>query len=171
MAHDRKAPPIIFTDDGWIFTAEKNVTVADLKEKVVDGYAGTGGALWWSTGDHEVYQFETEIGERFGDESSGLDATAPSFVHSATPGVEEQLAANLQGLIAECGGPLTALARLCREAQIPFFPRVRMNSHYVIDPIPPRLRSLPPRAASPAHWPPRRRIPRKVGRVGHPHRP
>ena len=122
MTPKRAAPPIIFTDDGWIFTAEKNVTVADLKEKVVDGYAGTGGALWWSTGDHEVYQFETEIGERFGDESSGLDATAPSFVHSATPGVEEQLAANLQGLIAECGGPLTALARLCREAQIPFFP-------------------------------------------------
>ena len=137
MAHDRKAPPIIFTDDGWIFTAEKNVTVADLKGKVVDGYAGTGGALWWSTGDHEVYQFETEIGERFGDDSSGLDATAPSFVHSATPGVEEQLAANLQGLIAECGGPLTAFARLCREAEIPFFPRVRMNSHYVIDPTHP----------------------------------
>ena len=41
---------------------------------------------------------------------------------------------NLQGLIAECGGPLTALVRLCREAEIPFFPRIRMNSHYVIDP-------------------------------------
>ena len=41
MAHKRKAPPIIFTDDGWIFTAEENVLVADLKEKVVNGYAGT----------------------------------------------------------------------------------------------------------------------------------
>ena len=134
MAPKPKAPPIIFTDDGWIFTAEENVSVADLKEKIVDGYAGTGGALWWSTGDHEVYQFETEIGEKFGDDRSDLDATAPSFVHSATPGVEERIAANLQGLIAECGGPLTALARLCREEEIPFFPRVRMNSHYVIDP-------------------------------------
>ena len=134
MDHKREAPPIIFTDDGWIFTAEENVSVADLKEKVVNGYAGTGGALWWSTGDHEVYQYETEIGERFGDGSSGLDATAPSFVHSATPGVEERLAANLQNLIVECGGPLTALAGLCRKAAIPFFPRIRMNSHYVIDP-------------------------------------
>ncbi|MCE2451097.1 MAG: hypothetical protein J4F35_22905 [Candidatus Latescibacteria bacterium] len=58
MAPKPKASPIIFTDDGWIFTAEENVSVADLKEKIVDGYAGTGGALWWSTGDHEVYQFE-----------------------------------------------------------------------------------------------------------------
>ena len=72
----------------------------------------TGGAFWWSTGDHEVYQFETEIGEKFGD-SSGLDATAPSFVHSATSGVEDRIAANLQGLIAECGGPLTAPCATC----------------------------------------------------------
>ena len=26
MTPKPKAPPIIFTDDGWIFTAEKNVT-------------------------------------------------------------------------------------------------------------------------------------------------
>ena len=35
MAPKRPAPPIIFTDDGWIFTAEENVSVADLKEKIV----------------------------------------------------------------------------------------------------------------------------------------
>ena len=28
MAPKSKAPPIIFTDDGWIFTAEENVSVA-----------------------------------------------------------------------------------------------------------------------------------------------
>ena len=40
----RSAPPVIFTDDCWIFTAQAGVTAADLKAKVVDGYAGTGGA-------------------------------------------------------------------------------------------------------------------------------
>ena len=59
MVEKPNAPPVIFTDDGWIFTALDNVTVADLKEKIVDGYTDTGGALWWSTGDHEVYQYET----------------------------------------------------------------------------------------------------------------
>ena len=77
MAPKPKAPPIIFTDDGWIFTAEENVSVADLKEKIVDGYAGTGGALWWSTGDHEVYQFETEIGEKFGDRPQRASTQQP----------------------------------------------------------------------------------------------
>ena len=36
----RSAPPVIFTDDCWIFTAHAGVTAADLKAKVVDGYAG-----------------------------------------------------------------------------------------------------------------------------------
>jgi len=133
----RSAPPVIFTDDCWIFTAQAGVTAADLKAKVVDGYAGTGGALWWSTGDHEVYLYETEIGEIFGADSDALDPTSPSFVHSATPGIESQLAANLRQLIADSGGPLTALSDLCRDAGIPFFPRVRVNSHYVIDPAHP----------------------------------
>ncbi len=137
MAQKPKAPPIIFTDDGWIFTSEETVTLSSLKEKIVDGYADTAGALWWSTGDHEVYQYETKVGEIFGDQIDALDATAPSFVHSATPGVEQRFAASLRNLITECGGPLTALSTLCRNAEIPFFPRVRMNSHYTIDPTHP----------------------------------
>ena len=62
MAAKKQFPPVIFTDDGWILGAtEPPVTVDDLREKVVGSYAGTGGALWWSVGDHEVYQFETQI--------------------------------------------------------------------------------------------------------------
>ncbi len=37
MAPKPSPPPIIFTDDGWIFTAADNVSVADLKEKVMYG--------------------------------------------------------------------------------------------------------------------------------------
>ena len=56
-------PPVIFTDDAWILSAtEPPVTVEDLREKVVGSYTGTGGALWWSVGDHEVYHYETQVG-------------------------------------------------------------------------------------------------------------
>ena len=127
--------PVIFTDDGWVFSGtEPPVTVKDIREKVVGSYAATGGALWWSTGDHEVYHFETQVGEIFGEEYAGLDESTYSFVHSGTPGVIDRVRRNVRAVIDECGGPMTALVDLCREAGLEFFPRVRMNSHYVIDP-------------------------------------
>ena len=134
MSRDNAFPPVIFTDDGWIMATPPPVTAQDLRDKIVGSYAGTGGALGWSIGDHEVYQCEVESGERFGDAVAGLDGSLHSFVHSATPGAEERIAENLQALIATDGGPLTVLAAACRERGLPFFPRVRMNSHYVIDP-------------------------------------
>ncbi len=129
------APPIIFTDDGWILSAtEPPVTAADLQTKVVDGYAGNGGAFWWSLGDHEVYQYETERGEIFGQGRTSFDDGMRSFVHSPTPGVMPRIADNIRALIAEGGGPMTILTRQSRSAELPFFPRVRMNSHYDMDP-------------------------------------
>lgn len=129
------APTIIFTDDGWILSAtEPPVTAADLKAKVVDGYAGMGGAFGWSLGDHEVYQYETERGEIFGQGRDSFDDGLRSFVHSPTPGVMPRIAENIRALIDEDGGPMTILTRQTREAGLPFFPRVRMNSHYDMDP-------------------------------------
>ena len=46
----------------------------------------------------------------------------------------DTISQNVRALIQESGGPLTALSTLCREASLQFFPRVRMNSHYEIDP-------------------------------------
>ena len=135
MTTRNDAPPVIFTDDGWILSAtEPPVTVDDLRTKVVGSYAGTGGSLWWSIGDHEVYNYETEVGEIFGEDIESLDDSSPSYVHSVTPGVIDRISKNVRALIDECGGPMTALVDLCREAGLQFFPRVRMNSHYVIDP-------------------------------------
>ena len=94
-------PRIIFTDDGWLFNSDPPVTEADLRDKVVGAYAGTGGALWWSTGDHEVYHFETETGEIFGAEQAleGLDELY-SFVHSAGgDDAYPKVAANVRSLI------------------------------------------------------------------------
>jgi hypothetical protein len=136
MSNKKECPSVIFTDDGWIFNTEPPVEIEDLRQKVVGSYAGTGGGFWWSVGDHEVYYYETEVGERFGQDMNQLDSTAHSFVHSSEEGMDQRIAANVRHLI-ECGGPLKILAELCREADLPFFPRVRMNSHYVVDPAHP----------------------------------
>lgn len=133
MTSKKTHPPVIFTDDGWLLSSTPPVTAEDLRQKVVGSYAGTRGALWWSTGDHEVYHFETEVGERFGEDAERLDTSLYSFVHSADPGTYERIATNLKSLI-EAGGPLKLTAQMCREARLQFFPRVRMNSHYVIEP-------------------------------------
>lgn len=131
-----KFPRIIFTDDAWILNTDPPVKASDLREKAVNGYADTGGALWWSTGDHEVYHFETKIGEIFGfQQQSHQDLDhLHSFVHSA--GGDDsypKIAANVRALIDESGGPLNTMLEACREKGIPFFPRIRMNSHYAID--------------------------------------
>jgi hypothetical protein len=137
MNRNEPFPKVIFTDDGWIMATQPPVTAHDLREKIVGSYADTAGALGWSIGDHEVYQCELESGEHFGASVCELDGTTSSFVHAATPGAEERIAENLQALITSDGGPLTVLAADCRRRGIPFFPRVRMNSHYVIDPAHP----------------------------------
>ena len=83
MSASNNHRPVIFTDDGWVLSAtEPPVTVEDLKNNVIGAYAQTGGALWWSTGDHELYHFETKVGEIFGDDVDGLDQSTYSFVHS-----------------------------------------------------------------------------------------
>ena len=110
------------------------VTAQDLRDKIVGSYAGTRGALGWSVGDHEVYHCELDSGERYGEATDGLDNSTYSFVHSASPGAEQRIATNLQSLVESDGGPLTVIAADCRARGIPFLPRVRMNSHYVIDP-------------------------------------
>ena len=129
-----KHPQMIFTDDAWLLSRSAPVvTYKDFEEYIVSNFAGKNGAFWWSVGDHEVWHYETEIGERFGDDYDMFDEKLPSFVHHGTPGVCDAIKRNLTSLIKECGGPLTAISKICKENNIPFFPRVRMNSHYPID--------------------------------------
>lgn len=138
MADKIEYPPVVFTDDGWaLMSLNPPLTAQDLKENVVDGYTGTGGALWWSLGDHEVYHYETEVGEVCGAGYAELDESPYSFVHSTSPGMMARLRDNTQSLIATGRGPLTTLMNLCADSDLPFLPRFRMNSHYVIDPAHP----------------------------------
>ena len=105
MSRDDAFPAVIFTDDGWIMATESPVTAQHLRDKIVGSYAGTGGALGWSVGDHEVYHCEMDSGERYAEVTDGQDSSTYSFVHSATPGAEARIATNLQSLIeSESGG-------------------------------------------------------------------
>ena len=139
--------PILVNDDGWIISeAQPPLTARDLKEQMVDTYSGTPlGALLWCLGNREVYDFETRVGEMFGAGYDSLDGlTAGEEYTLFDDRYQANRAANIQSLIDERGGPLTAMVELCREAGLDIFPSMRMNSHYHIDPDTPRAGALPP---------------------------
>ena len=128
MTASEKMRRILINDDGWIMSeAEPPLTVNDLKERMVDTYEGAPvGALLWCIGNREVYSYETQVGEVFGQGHEVLEDPA-----------HRRYAENVRRLIDECGGPLTAMVDLCHQAGIDIFPSVRMNSHYASDPSSP----------------------------------
>ena len=133
MSKGGESRPLLVNDDGWIIGAsDPSLTADDLREKMVATYEGTPvGVLLWSVGGHEVYKYETLVGERFGEAYDKLDEPA-----------EKRKAENLRRLIEDSGGPMTVLPRLCHEAGMGFFASVRMNEHYEIDPASPSYGGL-----------------------------
>ena len=111
---------ILSNDDGWIMgTYGPPLTPDDMRDKMIAPYAGSPVDVFlWSIGGHEVYDYETEVGERFGDGYDDLD-----------PG-QQRKTDNLRQMTQAHGGPVTVIAALCREAGMAFFPSVRMNEHY-----------------------------------------
>ena len=122
-----KERPIIFTDDGWVMSHEPPLTPEIIREKMVGAFADTPASLWWSVGDHEVYAYETQVGEIIGE----------GYELSELPDDYRTVVTNLRHLMDTAGGPLSVLVDSCREAGLEFFPRVRMNSHYAKDPSAP----------------------------------
>ena len=114
---------IYSNDDGWILHESKPpLSLNHLRNRMIDTYKHTPLTTFlWCVGGHEVYDYETEIGERIGDGYKDPDEST------------KIRAANLKSLIEDCGGPVTGLSKLCHEAGIKFFPSVRMNEHYDID--------------------------------------
>ena len=114
---------IFSNDDGWILhESNPPLSLDHLYSKMVATYKDTGLTTFlWSVGGHEVYDYETKIGERIGEGHVNLDESTKKRV------------ANLQSLIDSCGGPITGLSKLCHEVGIKFYPSLRMNEHYDID--------------------------------------
>ena len=120
MATSQRHWQILSNDDGWIMgTYGPPLTPDDMRDKMIAPYAGSPVDVFlWSIGGHEVYDYETEVGERFGEGYDELDAG------------EQRKADNLRHMIKTHGGPVTVIAQLCQEAGMAFFPSVRMNEHY-----------------------------------------
>jgi hypothetical protein len=112
---------ILFNDDGWVIpTAEPPLSSDYIYENMIATYEGSPvDTLLWSVGGHEVFCYETQVGEIFGEGFNNL-----------TDERERNAAENLRGLIENHGGPITLLAKLCRAAGMKFFPSLRMNEHY-----------------------------------------
>ncbi len=120
MTRSQRHWRILSNDDGWIMGAYgPPLTLDDMRDKMISPYAGSPVDVFlWSIGGHEVYDYETEVGERFGDGYQDLDAG------------QRRKAENLRQMIKTYGGPVTVIAQLCHEAGLAFFPSVRMNEHY-----------------------------------------
>lgn len=120
MTVSQKQWRVLTNDDGWIIgTYGPPLTPDIMRDKMIAPYAESPVDVFlWSIGGHEVYDYETEVGERFGDGYADLDAG------------QQRKAENLRQIIQAHGGPVTVISQLCREAGLAFFPSVRMNEHY-----------------------------------------
>ena len=128
--------PIIFTDDASVLSVnEPPLSLDRIREQMIEPLEGTPASLWWSVGDHEVFHHETQVGEIIGD---GVDDFEDyEYFHSFSAAQFKRVSDNTRHLMETTGGPLTTLIEMCRDAGIEFFPRVRMNSHYLKDPSSP----------------------------------
>jgi hypothetical protein len=115
---------ILTNDDGWILSSYgPPITIEDLRDKMIGPHAGSPiDTFLWSVGGREVFSYETEIGERFAQDIDTFENPA-----------DEVRAQNLRHLCAHHGGPVTAMAQLCHEIGMKFFPSLRMNTHYNTD--------------------------------------
>ena len=123
MTATRKERRIISNDDGWIITYHASLTTPEtIRELMIDTYEGAPvHGVSWCVGDHEVYDYETEIGERFGEGCEHFEEEIEEWSHKS-----------LNHLIEVARGPLTEIGRQFRAAGMDFLPSVRMNSHYEV---------------------------------------
>ena len=118
-----QVPRLISNDDGWLISSgEVEATPEAIREHMVGTYEDSPvDTVSWCVGNREVYNHETDVGERFGegwDHLEGQDAVRK---------------ANRERLIEAAGGPLTEITRQFHEAGVGLLASVRMNSHYVAE--------------------------------------
>ena len=68
MSNEQIDRKMIVNDDGWIMNFnKKGIDKNTLKTEMIDRYSGSPvDTISWCVGDHEVYDYETQIGEIFG---------------------------------------------------------------------------------------------------------
>lgn len=132
MFEEKPYNKIIINDDGWIVTFnKKGINKNSIKAEMIDRYLGSPvDAISWCFGDHEVYDYETEIGEIFG---TGYELIGNEKITIGGITIDDkQIIKNFNDLKKLYGGPLTGITNEFKSSNIDAFASMRMNSHYAI---------------------------------------
>ena len=132
MSEEKVHKKIIVNDDGWIITFnKKDIDKKTLKTEMLDRYSGSPvDAISWCFGDHEVYDYETEIGEIFGTDYEVVGNEKITIGELTLD--HRQIMKNFNGLKRLYGGPLTGITNEFKYSNIDVFASMRMNSHYAV---------------------------------------
>ena len=124
MTTSTEGSRVLCNDDGWILAQYESLTPDLMREKMIAPYEGSPvDTFLWSVGGHEVYDYETRVGEVFG------EGFGEGFGEFDDPWQQRRVA-NFKSLTQDHGGPVTVITQLCKEAGLKFMPSIRMNEHY-----------------------------------------
>ena len=128
MPRSGKTRRVFDNDDAWIMAeTAPPLTPEKMWSDMIGPHEGSPvDALLYSIGGHDVYDYETDIGLR----------TTDAY---AIRGSQKQRrrGANLRSLVENHGGPMAIMTEQCHRLGIDFFPSMRMNEHYDIEPSDP----------------------------------
>ena len=133
MPRSGKVRRVYDNDDAWIMAETDPPLTPDImwsdmiephEESPVDGWL-------YSIGGHDVYDYETSIGER----------TSQAYEDRGDRR-QRNRGNNLQQLIDHHVGPMSIMTEQCHRLGMDFLPSVRMNEHYDIDPDDPSYGTL-----------------------------
>ena len=125
MPRSGKVRRVYDNDDAWIMAETDPPLTPDVMwSDMIAPHDGSPVDGWlYSVGGHDVYDYETNIGER----------TSQAYKHQGDQR-QRNRGSNLQHLVDHHGGPMSIMAEQCHRLGIDFLPSVRMNEHYDIAP-------------------------------------
>ena len=125
MPRSGKVRRVYDNDDAWIMAETDPPLTPDIMwSDMIEPHEGSPVDGWlYSIGGHDVYDYETDIGER----------TSEAYAERGDRR-QRNRGNNLQHLIDLHGGPMSIMTEQCHRLGMDFLPSVRMNEHYDIDP-------------------------------------
>lgn len=124
MPRSGKVRRVYDNDDAWIMAETDTTLTPDLMwSDMIGPHEGSPVDGWlYSIGGHDVYDYETAIGER----------TTEAYAERGDA-KQRNRGRNLQQMIDKHGGVMEIMTEQCHRLGIDFLPSVRMNEHYDID--------------------------------------
>ncbi len=125
MPRSGKIRRVYDNDDAWIMAeTEPPLTPEIMWSDMIEPHDGSPVDGWlYSVGGHDVYDYETAIGER----------TSEAYAERGDRR-QRNRGDNLRHLTDHHGGPMAIMTEQCHRLGMDFLPSVRMNEHYDIDP-------------------------------------